>query len=191
MDAIFEDLALIRTGKAAVIEYTYPSLSDTIEFLRENCQYELKGRQCLRVLEGLVLGLFNIGNLGAKAAASVKESMSTGMIQRDWKDVWGHGLSEINLEFYEDIGNIISSALDFKHIQELRWVLKSHLFSHVLGKHLVECPETTALLEELKAEEDSGSGMVSAKSAKPSPSKTEPVKIEVKQTEEELKSTQK
>jgi len=37
MDAIFEDLALIRTGKAAVIEYTYPSLSDTIEFLRKNC----------------------------------------------------------------------------------------------------------------------------------------------------------
>jgi len=56
---------------------------------------------------------------------------------------------------------------------------------------LVECPETTALLDELKAEEDSGSGMVSAKPAKPSPSKKEPVKIEVKQTEEELKSTQK
>lgn len=174
MESLFEDISYLRKGQVAVTEYSYPSVSEVIEAVKETCQYELKGRQCLRVMEGMVIGLFNIGNVGAKAAAEVKNMMG-GLMDRDWKEVWSHGLDEIVLDYFEELSDLISSNLDFKYKEDLRWVLKSHLFSHVLGKHLVECPESTHLLEELKAEEDSGSGMVSTKSAaKPKPTMPSP-----------------
>jgi len=62
----------------------------------------------------MVIGLFNIGNVGAKAAAEVK-GMMAGLMERDWKDVWRHGLDEIALEYFEELSDLISSTLDFKY----------------------------------------------------------------------------
>lgn len=54
-------------GSAPVTDFDYPSLSKLKHFIKRSTNYELQGRACLKVLEGLVIGLFNISNIGFTA----------------------------------------------------------------------------------------------------------------------------
>lgn len=94
VEAVFKDLRLIINGEVAVNEYDYPSISRVLDFFRDHTLYDIKGRAAFRILEGIIIGFFNIQNEGYQSACAAFEETKSS-IEKDWKDVWTHGLSEI------------------------------------------------------------------------------------------------
>lgn len=63
-----QDIRVIMNGEAPVVDYGYPSMRRVKAFIAEHTGYdELKGRACLRIVEGFVIGLYNIANVGFEA----------------------------------------------------------------------------------------------------------------------------
>ena len=54
-------------------------------------------------------------------------------LNKDWKNVWSNGVSTIKLPFLQKTYDVISECL-FKHPQQLRWVLRTHLCNFVVDK---------------------------------------------------------
>ena len=100
IQAVFTDLRAIINGEFAVTEYTYPSIKPVLDFFRDHTLYEIRGRAAFRILEGIVIGLFNIQTEGVKAAREARRETEEAVGQ-DWKGVWAHGLGEIDIEFME------------------------------------------------------------------------------------------
>ena len=96
---MFIDLRLIINGEVAVNDYDYPSVKRVLDFYRDHTLYEIKGRAAFRILEGIIIGLFNIQNEGLKAAVEALEETKNA-VDRDWKGVWAYGLAEIEIEFF-------------------------------------------------------------------------------------------
>jgi hypothetical protein len=59
-EAVFKDLSLIINGYEAVNEYNFPSVKRVLDFYYDNTLYELRGRGAFRIIEGIVIGMFNI-----------------------------------------------------------------------------------------------------------------------------------
>ena len=57
---VFADLRLIINGDVAVNEYEYPSIKRVLAFFKDHTLYEIKGRAAFRIIEGIIIGLFNI-----------------------------------------------------------------------------------------------------------------------------------
>jgi hypothetical protein len=51
---------VLINGTVAVNEYGYPSIKRVLDFFRDHTLYEIKGRAAFRVIEGIIIGLFNI-----------------------------------------------------------------------------------------------------------------------------------
>jgi hypothetical protein len=81
------------------------------------------------------------------------------VVKKDWKGIWAHGLSELDIGFMERVLALISELVEGRYAKELRWVLKSNIFTHVTEKHVVECTKATRVLSELRGEEDMSSGL--------------------------------
>jgi hypothetical protein len=64
---VMDDLKVIMKGEAPLAEYDYPSLRRSLTFLELHTSVEIRGRSAFRILEGLVIGFFNITNLGTSA----------------------------------------------------------------------------------------------------------------------------
>ena len=61
----------------------------------------------MKLLEGIVLGLFNLVNLGVQHLHdSFRETQAA--VSKDWKGVWAHGLSELDLKFYERVISLLA-----------------------------------------------------------------------------------
>ena len=75
--SMFEDLQMVIKGESPIPEYSYPSLAHVVAFFWENQRIELKGRQIFKILEGIVLGLFNLSNLGLEHLHSSYSYCST------------------------------------------------------------------------------------------------------------------
>lgn len=60
LDTVFKDLRLIINGEVAVSEYNYPSIRRVLDFFYDHTLYRIEGRAAFRILEGIVIGLFNI-----------------------------------------------------------------------------------------------------------------------------------
>ncbi len=63
---VFADLDVIIKGERPLNEYEYPSMRHVVGFMKEQAQVEMKGREVFKVLEGLVVGMYNISNVGLK-----------------------------------------------------------------------------------------------------------------------------
>jgi len=59
---------------------------------------------------------------------------------KDWKDIWNHGLQKLHPEYFSPIHTQIQDLIIKEYPAELKWVLKSNMFTIALDKHLVECP---------------------------------------------------
>lgn len=57
-------------------------------------------------------------------------------IEKDWKNVWTNGVKEIEIEFFGLTMEIVNRQL-IKYEEELRWVLKTNLFTFVID-HVLE-----------------------------------------------------
>jgi len=57
---VFEDLKIIISGKFAVNEYEYPSMARFSAFFHTYTGYDIRGRSLFRIIEGMVIGLYNI-----------------------------------------------------------------------------------------------------------------------------------
>ena len=80
-------------------------------------------------------------------------------MKKDWKGIWAHGLSELDIGFMERVLGLISDMVEVRYEKELRWVIKSNIFTHVTEKHVVECIKASQVLSELRGEEDMSSGL--------------------------------
>ena len=80
-------------------------------------------------------------------------------MKKDWKGIWAHGLNELDIGFMERVLAMISEMVEVRYEKELRWVIKSNIFTHVTEKHVVECTKATRVLSELRGEEDMSSGL--------------------------------
>ena len=60
INSVFDDLKLIISGKVAVNEYDYPSLKWFSAFFHTYTNYDIRGWSLFRIIEGMVIGLFNI-----------------------------------------------------------------------------------------------------------------------------------
>lgn len=60
INSVFEDLKIIISGKFAVNEYEYPSMHRFSGFFHTYTGYDIRGRSLFRIIEGMVIGLFNI-----------------------------------------------------------------------------------------------------------------------------------
>lgn len=65
----------------------------------------------------------------------------------------------MSIEYFEVVSGTISKIVA-NHMPEIKWVLKSNLFTHVVEKHVIESTNTTRVLAELKQEEDTSSALV-------------------------------
>ena len=63
---VFADLDVIIKGERPLNEYEYPSMRHVVGFMKEQAQVEMKGREVFKVLEGLVVGMYNISNVGLR-----------------------------------------------------------------------------------------------------------------------------
>lgn len=141
---VFRDLKTIMDGEFPITDFQYPSLRKVVDFITYHTMYELKGRQCLKILEGLVIGFYNIMNIGFDAAVDSKEHVAN-IIQKDWKGIWQHGVDELDLDFFKLTMGTVSKVISEKYMSEVTWVIKSNLFTHIVDKHVVECTEATRL----------------------------------------------
>ncbi len=135
IEAVFKDLNLIINGDVAVNDYHYPSIKRVLDFFKDHTLYEIKGRAAFRIIEGIVIGLFNIQNEGFRSTEEAKQETASA-VDRDWKDVWSHGIGEIDLEFFKITMGTVEKAIA-KYEEEIKWVLKTNLFSFVID-HVVE-----------------------------------------------------
>ena len=129
INSVFEDLKIIISGKFAVNEYEYPSLHRFSGFFHTYTGYDIRGRSLFRIIEGMVIGLFNIQNMGLGPLEDLINH-TTSAVTKDWKNVWKIGTSLIRIEFFQKIYNVIYEVLEQNH-EELRWVLKTHLCNYV------------------------------------------------------------
>jgi len=51
---------VIINGQASVINFNYPSIRRVLDFMYDNTLYDIKGRGAFRIIEGIIIGLFNI-----------------------------------------------------------------------------------------------------------------------------------
>ena len=78
-------------GEQPLAEYDYPSLRHATGFLREQAQIEIKGREAFKILEGLIVGLYNISNVGLIVCGSANSDTETA-ISQDYKGLWSHAM---------------------------------------------------------------------------------------------------
>ena len=101
-------------------------------YVHTHSAYDIRGRSLFRIIEGIIIGLFNIKNMGMEVVEQIYTHTSTA-ITKDWKDVWKTGVNSIRIEFLTKVYNIISEGL-FQYDSELRWVLRTHLCNFVVDK---------------------------------------------------------
>ena len=70
---MFRDLRLIINGQVAVNDYDFPSIKRVLDFYYDHTLYEIRGRAAFRILEGIIIGMFNIQNEGLKSAVECFE----------------------------------------------------------------------------------------------------------------------
>lgn len=150
MEAVFQDLRLIINGDVAVNDYHYPSIKRILDFYYDHTLYRIEGRAAFRIIEGIIIGFFNLQNEGYVSAVKAYEE-SKKAIEKDWKGVWQHGLDEINLEFFELTMNSVDKQMKV-YEEEVKWVLKTNLFTFVID-HVIE-GKGSYLIQKLKEEED-------------------------------------
>lgn len=97
--SLFEDLRYIINGKASVMNYNFPSINRVLDYLHDNTLYPVKGRAAFRIIEGIVIGLFNVKNEGLRCIVEALNDTKE-VVERDWKDTWKNGLEEIEPEFF-------------------------------------------------------------------------------------------
>jgi hypothetical protein len=83
------------------------------------------------------------------------KGLISGLIKKDHKGIWEAGINELNEEFFRLVHSRIHSFITHEeNMPSVKWVLKSNLYSHLVDKHVVECPDATRLLTELRQQED-------------------------------------
>ena len=146
-------------GEKPLAEYEYPSLRNITGFLKEQAQVEIKGREAFKILEGLIIWIYNISNVGIQTYEDAFQ-LTQEAVLKDWKDIWNHGLQKLHPEYFSPIHTQIQDLLIKEYPAELKWVLKSNMFTIALDKHLVECPQVKAMMAILKEEEDKGTPLI-------------------------------
>jgi hypothetical protein len=96
---VFEDLKIIISGKHAVNEYDYPSMARFSSFFHQYTGYDVRGRSLFRIIEGMVIGLFNIQNMGLGPIQDLISHTNVA-VKKDWKDIWKQGASNLRIEFF-------------------------------------------------------------------------------------------
>jgi hypothetical protein len=71
-----------------------------LDFFYDHTLYEIRGRAAFRIIEGIVIGMFNIQYEGVASAKECLEETKNA-VEKDWKGVWTNGLKEIEIEFFE------------------------------------------------------------------------------------------
>eukprot|EP00344_Euplotes_crassus_P009527 CAMPEP_0197018956 /NCGR_PEP_ID=MMETSP1380-20130617/80409_1 /TAXON_ID=5936 /ORGANISM="Euplotes crassus, Strain CT5" /LENGTH=209 /DNA_ID=CAMNT_0042446273 /DNA_START=635 /DNA_END=1264 /DNA_ORIENTATION=+ len=94
--------------------------------------YDIRGRSLFRIIEGIIIGIFNIKNMGMEVIRKVLEHTENA-IEKDWKNVWSDGVSTIKIEFIQKIYDAMCQRLEM-YPKELRWVLRTHLLNFVVDK---------------------------------------------------------
>ncbi len=74
-EAVFKDLRLIINGDIAVNDYHFPSIKAVLDFFYDNTLYEIRGRAAFRVIEGIIIGMFNIQNEGVESCYIAYEEL--------------------------------------------------------------------------------------------------------------------
>jgi hypothetical protein len=133
--AVFKDLRLIINGEVAVYDYNYPSIKRVLDFYYDHTLYSVSGRAAFRILEGIIIGLFNISNEGI---VCMQEAFleTKGAIDKDWKNIWANGVNEIEVSFFELTIDVVNKQLS-RFDEEVKWVLKTNLFTFVID-HVLE-----------------------------------------------------
>jgi hypothetical protein len=104
LQSIFRDLKKLEHGDAPITEFDYPSLTKLRHFLFEQTNYTIQGRECLKVLEGLVIGFYNLVNVGLDTAYDLLDQLQVGgpLVHKDHRlGVWAHGLKELDIEYFK------------------------------------------------------------------------------------------
>lgn len=73
INQLFSDLKGIISGKYSVNEYDYFSLRTMSAFVHTYTSYDIRGRSLFRIIEGIIIGLFNIKNMGMEVVNQVYE----------------------------------------------------------------------------------------------------------------------
>lgn len=77
-------------------------MKNLASFVYTHTGYDIRGRSLFRIIEGVVIGLFNIKNMGMGVVKKVLEHTENA-IEKDWKNVWADGVANIRVEFLEKI----------------------------------------------------------------------------------------
>lgn len=110
IESLFNDLQIIISGKHSVNSYEYPSMKRLAAFIHTHSAYDIRGRSLFRIIEGVVIGLYNIKNMGMDVVEQVYSHVSTA-IHKDWKNVWQNGVETLRMDFIKKVYNIISEQL--------------------------------------------------------------------------------
>jgi hypothetical protein len=95
INAIFDDLKNIVAGKYSVNEYEYTSIKNLSAFVHTHTGYDIRGRSLFRIIEGIIIGLFNIKNMGMTVVKQVLQHTENA-VKKDWKGVWKNVSSSFN-----------------------------------------------------------------------------------------------
>jgi hypothetical protein len=106
LEQLFMDLKVIISGKHSVNTYEYPSMKRLSAFIHTHSAYDIRGRSLFRIIEGIVIGFFNIKNMGMEVVQQVYDHTSTA-ITKDWKGVWSNGVEALRLNFLQKVYDVI------------------------------------------------------------------------------------
>jgi len=95
INALFSDLKGIVSGKFSVNEYDYASIRPLAAFVHSHAGYDIRGRSLFRIIEGIVIGLFNIKNMGVAVLEQLLAHTETA-VKKDWKSVWSNVSAIVN-----------------------------------------------------------------------------------------------
>jgi len=70
-----------------VYDYHFPSIKRVLDFFYDHTLYDFRGRAAFRIIEGIVIGLFNIQNEGLNSVRAALEETKN-VVEKDWKNVW-------------------------------------------------------------------------------------------------------
>jgi len=73
VEGVFRDLRVIINGHTSVNDYDYPSIKRVCDFFYSHTLYPVKGRAAFRILEGIIIGLFNLQNEGLESIREARE----------------------------------------------------------------------------------------------------------------------
>eukprot|EP00826_Nyctotherus_ovalis_P011879 TRINITY_DN13096_c0_g2_i3.p1 TRINITY_DN13096_c0_g2~~TRINITY_DN13096_c0_g2_i3.p1 ORF type:complete len:269 (+),score=43.20 TRINITY_DN13096_c0_g2_i3:579-1385(+) len=118
---VFRDCRAAMRGSVDVSAYEFESLKGVKDFLMRQCRIE--GVTCLEIVFGIIIGYYNIVNMGTERVERVLNWVK-GLAIVENKEEWNRQMIDsINMKYLREAYDLIDHHLRL-YLDEISWVLK-------------------------------------------------------------------